>query len=324
MLADRGLERVYVGVESGSEEVPNLLRKPQTQAKVMQGVERVTAAGVGVGIILLAGVGGRTLADTHVEATADLVGSLPLASPGIRCRTSSIFDAAYSRRLLPVTAYRRQVRPHCVRACVPALPSPAFPFRRQTAERAPCGADTCGCLVFIAKIGHPAATHHLRELFGGDLGTAVCDGRLRSAGCDLRPLRGYRSVGFLGVTGVTRVGSRHLAARSERGAVVLVLVHVLHFVCLRRHDCGARAAGADDFDVFETLDALREATLDGLHRHRGDATARTGTADRDGRGSRLLVDVSNLEVAPVLLDLRDVVTQVATRLPFESFCTHCN
>jgi len=82
-LADRGLERVYVGVESGSDEVLDLLRKPQTRAEVTQGIERVSAAGIGVGVILLAGVGGRALADTHVETTADLVGSLPLAPADI-------------------------------------------------------------------------------------------------------------------------------------------------------------------------------------------------------------------------------------------------
>lgn len=114
------------------------------------------------------------------------------------------------------------------------------------------------------------------------------------------------------------VKPRRPDGRLEWGVVVFVLVHVLHLISLRGHHRSTLTAGADDFDIFETSDALGESAFDGLHRHRGDATARTGTADRDGRGPFFLIDVSNLEVTTVLLDLRDVVVQIVTRLTFES------
>lgn len=77
-LADRGLERVALGVESGDPDVLSLLRKPQTRGDVREAVHRLTAAGIGVGTMLVAGVGGETLAAEHVDRTVDLVTDLPL------------------------------------------------------------------------------------------------------------------------------------------------------------------------------------------------------------------------------------------------------
>ncbi|MEF8756964.1 MAG: radical SAM protein [Halobacteriales archaeon] len=79
-LADRGLTRVYLGVESGDPDVLSLLRKPQDSDDVREAVERLAAAGVDVGAMLMAGVGGATYADDHVRRTVDLVTDLPLDS----------------------------------------------------------------------------------------------------------------------------------------------------------------------------------------------------------------------------------------------------
>lgn len=78
MLAKHGIERVYIGVESGFEDILKLLRKPQTPDEVVTGIERVKAAGVDVGVIVLAGVGGHELADIHLARTRALIRTLPL------------------------------------------------------------------------------------------------------------------------------------------------------------------------------------------------------------------------------------------------------
>lgn len=82
-LAAFGLDRVAVGAESGSPEILELLRKPQTPGEIRAGIERLKSAGIDVSVILLAGVGGVELADAHLSRTADLVASLPLAAADI-------------------------------------------------------------------------------------------------------------------------------------------------------------------------------------------------------------------------------------------------
>ncbi|AAG20916.1 Vng6275h (plasmid) [Halobacterium salinarum NRC-1] len=123
--------------------------------------------------------------------------------------------------------------------------------------------------------------------------------------------------------GCVRHDARGCGQPSERRTVVLVLVHVLHAVSFRRHDRGTGAARAHDGHVIEVVEAFGEATFDGVHRHRCDAATRARAADRDGRGAGCFVDLPDLEVAAVLLDLGDVVTEIVARLSFEVACAHC-
>ncbi|WP_458208171.1 radical SAM protein [Haladaptatus sp. NG-SE-30] len=82
-LANRGLEGVYFGVESGSSEVLDQLQKPQTPDEIVTGIERVKSAGIRTGVIVMAGVGGHELAGTHLSTTIDLIDRLPLDSHDI-------------------------------------------------------------------------------------------------------------------------------------------------------------------------------------------------------------------------------------------------
>lgn len=82
-LAARGLDRVYLGVESGSAAVLDVLRKPQTPPEVETAIERAKAAGIDVGAIVMAGVGGATLAADHVDRTVDLLGRSPLTDADV-------------------------------------------------------------------------------------------------------------------------------------------------------------------------------------------------------------------------------------------------
>ncbi|NTW02426.1 MAG: radical SAM protein [Oscillochloris sp.] len=91
-LHERGLQRIYIGLESGSEEVFRLLHKPGSPELCIETVKRIKAAGIQVGIIVLAGAGGESLAKQHVEqsmstleamqlSTGDLVYISPLIVP---------------------------------------------------------------------------------------------------------------------------------------------------------------------------------------------------------------------------------------------------
>lgn len=79
-LRELGLRRVYIGMETGCEELLEVLRKPATNAGIAETVHVLEQAGVAVGIILLAGVGGVEFAERHVAQTLEAVRALPLGA----------------------------------------------------------------------------------------------------------------------------------------------------------------------------------------------------------------------------------------------------
>lgn len=77
-LAELGLRRLYVAVYSGSTAVLDRLGVDLTAARVQQWVEQLRAAGLAVGVLVLAGIGGRRSSVLHTEATAALIAALQL------------------------------------------------------------------------------------------------------------------------------------------------------------------------------------------------------------------------------------------------------
>ena len=73
-----GLRRVYIGVESGSRRVLDILNKPMNLDTALAEMRQMKPAGIGLGIIIMAGAGGRALAEDHIRDTSDLVAELPL------------------------------------------------------------------------------------------------------------------------------------------------------------------------------------------------------------------------------------------------------
>lgn len=77
-LHERGVERIYIGLESGDEEVFRLLHKPGSPQEALETVHTIKRAGIYVGIILLVGAGGTKLAKQHITHSSQLVGAMPL------------------------------------------------------------------------------------------------------------------------------------------------------------------------------------------------------------------------------------------------------
>jgi hypothetical protein len=77
-LAERGLRRVYIGLESGDPALLKFLGKPNSPEDVLRLTGQIKAGGVAVGLIILAGAGGEQYAEQHIRHTADLVRALPL------------------------------------------------------------------------------------------------------------------------------------------------------------------------------------------------------------------------------------------------------
>jgi hypothetical protein len=77
-LARLGLKRVYYGLETGQEDLRHKLGKPGTLESMEESIRNAKAAGVSVGIILLAGAGGKTWADRHRKQSIRWIQRLPV------------------------------------------------------------------------------------------------------------------------------------------------------------------------------------------------------------------------------------------------------
>jgi hypothetical protein len=80
-LAQLGLRRVYVGLESGHDPLLRFVRKPGTAADAIATVNAVRSAGVSVGVIVLVGLGGDRFDQEHASETAAILNRMALG-PG--------------------------------------------------------------------------------------------------------------------------------------------------------------------------------------------------------------------------------------------------
>jgi hypothetical protein len=83
VLADAGLRRVYLGLESGCDDLLRFLDKPATAAEALDLVSTLKRAGVHVGIIVMVGIGGERYADRHVGETLAVMNAVHLTGEDI-------------------------------------------------------------------------------------------------------------------------------------------------------------------------------------------------------------------------------------------------
>jgi radical SAM superfamily enzyme YgiQ (UPF0313 family) len=76
LLRDKGLRLVYLGLESGHDEVLRRVDKGATAAEMIEAVRRTQAEGLRVSIIALLGIGGPELSAAHAEATGRVVSAM--------------------------------------------------------------------------------------------------------------------------------------------------------------------------------------------------------------------------------------------------------
>jgi radical SAM superfamily enzyme YgiQ (UPF0313 family) len=73
MLRQRKLEIVYLGLESGSDEVLRRVRKGITATEMVEAMHKLKRAGIRASVITLLGLGGKELSAQHAEATGRVV-----------------------------------------------------------------------------------------------------------------------------------------------------------------------------------------------------------------------------------------------------------
>ena len=107
-LAERGLRRVYIGLESGHDPLLEFVRKPGHAHDAIETVSAIKAAGINIGLIVLIGLGGERFAAGHAADTVEVLNQMPL-DHGDLLYFSDLVEA-------PGTPYPLQVEQHGLRA----------------------------------------------------------------------------------------------------------------------------------------------------------------------------------------------------------------
>jgi radical SAM superfamily enzyme YgiQ (UPF0313 family) len=76
LLHEKKLEIVYLGLESGSDEVLRRIHKGATAAEMIEAVQKTNRAGIRTSVIALLGIGGAELSSHHAEQTGRVVSAM--------------------------------------------------------------------------------------------------------------------------------------------------------------------------------------------------------------------------------------------------------
>ena len=107
-LRDAGLGIVYIGAESGSEEVLRLINKGETPAQIVEGVQRAENAGLEASVTFVSGLGGKELLAEHAVETGKMIGRMGATYVGLLTLIlepgAPMYDDELAGRFLPLSA----------------------------------------------------------------------------------------------------------------------------------------------------------------------------------------------------------------------------
>lgn len=123
VLAELGLKRVYIGLESGNEPLLKFLHKPGKPNDAVRAVRAMKEAGVAVGVIALLGAGGRRYARQHVKDTIRVLNDMHLDlediiyfSELITSEGMQYLQEAYREHLAPLSPEERIAQGEAIEA----------------------------------------------------------------------------------------------------------------------------------------------------------------------------------------------------------------
>ncbi|HUJ08911.1 MAG TPA: radical SAM protein [Verrucomicrobiae bacterium] len=143
-LHKRGLRRVYIGLETGSNELSRWLCKPGSAEQAQRRVRALKEAGISVGVIVLLGAGGEMFDAAHRRETARVLNELSLGAG------DSIYFSPLT--IFPDSEYEEQTRALSIRPL-----SPQQLCEQEQAIRA--------ALQFDAEHGRPYIARYSLETF---------------------------------------------------------------------------------------------------------------------------------------------------------------
>ncbi len=75
-LKELGLDLLYIGIESGSDNVLSLIKKSETKQSTFLGISLAHKSGIKTSVMILNGVGGKSLSKEHAIESAKLINDL--------------------------------------------------------------------------------------------------------------------------------------------------------------------------------------------------------------------------------------------------------
>lgn len=100
-LCSLGLKIVYIGLESGSDDVLSFINKKCTREEAIAGCLRAQKAGMKLSTIILLGMGGKKWSDVHAIESASLINAI-----------NPRYLSSLSLMVLPVTPIYQMVKSH--------------------------------------------------------------------------------------------------------------------------------------------------------------------------------------------------------------------
>ena len=82
-LSDAGLGIVYIGAESGSEEVLRRINKGEVPAQMIEAVQKAESAGIETSVTFVSGLGGKELIAEHAVQTGKMIGEMGASYVGL-------------------------------------------------------------------------------------------------------------------------------------------------------------------------------------------------------------------------------------------------
>ena len=82
-LRDAGLGIVYIGAESGSDEILSLVNKGETVSEILEGVQKAEADGIKASVTFISGLGGKKLMEEHAVSTGRMIGEMGASYVGL-------------------------------------------------------------------------------------------------------------------------------------------------------------------------------------------------------------------------------------------------
>ena len=126
-LAERGLRRVYIGLESGHDPLLEFVRKPGHAQDAIDTVQAIKAAGVNIGVIVLIGLGGERFAAGHIADTISVLNRMQLGSGDFLYFSNLVEEPdtpypilAAQQGIRALTAIERAAQRDAIRAGLPA------------------------------------------------------------------------------------------------------------------------------------------------------------------------------------------------------------
>ena len=82
-LLDAGLGILYIGAESGSDEVLRRINKGETSEQIVEAVKKAETAGIRTSVTFISGLGGRELMSEHAVKTGKMISAMGASYVGL-------------------------------------------------------------------------------------------------------------------------------------------------------------------------------------------------------------------------------------------------